>query len=516
MKNIIRNIFVGGITAALLASCNLDLVPTTSITFKEGDPLILTEADIDEFQNGVLASYRALQYGQNYQTVEVMTECFNATVDYGNNYGFTHRLGDGFLSNNEYVTSIWANHYAAIKNYNVAIEQCGYVEDEALMPYAEVLKGISLFCRASSYLTLARAFSADYDPATAATEPCVPLILVYDQNEVPVRATVQDVYDQIITDLEDAEEILAAASAAGMRVNSTNLAGQAKALVPTVDAVRALKARYYLDTHDYDNAVSQAEAVIGSAAGYVLSSSVDEMVNEFMNDEGKESLIRLYASKTEGAVGCTIYTGVMSTSEEGKFFEPLYIPSQTIIDAYDDSDLRKQVWFPLDYYPVKIQGTLNYGLHMFIKYLGCPALQTGKDENGAHYAKPLMIAEMYLIAAEAYAQNQEYADAKAVLNALQAARNAKLTDGSMESVKKEWMRETVGDGQRINCIKRWGDGLPARPCQSAAEFIVMNTPVSDYTGRTLDASSHTLVWPIPSYEIKIAPELEQNPGYAVE
>jgi hypothetical protein len=86
----------------------------------------------------------------------------------------------------------------------------------------------------------------------------------------------------------------------------------------------------------------------------------------------------------------------------------------------------------------------------------------------------------------------------------------------MEEIKLEWLRETVGDGQRINCIKRWGDGLPARPAQRAAENIVMNTPVSDYTGRELASDAHTLVWPIPSYEIKISPALIQNPGYSAE
>jgi len=519
MKNTLRNILIGGIAVATFVSCNLDLVPSTSISYQEGTPLIKTDADIVEFQNGVLASYRALQYGTAYQTVEVMTECFNATIDYGNNYGFPHRLGAGFLASDEYVTSIWANHYSAIKNYNIAIEHCGYIEDEALIPYADVLKGMAMFCRASSYLSLARAYAPAYDPATAATDLCVPLILVYDQFEKPVRATMKDVYAQIISDLDEAEYLLSKAAEGGLyNLNSTklNLAGQVRAAAPTVDAVRALKARYYLDIQDFENAADYAEEVIGSEAGYTLSTTLDELNNEFMNDEGDESIIRLYASKQEGAVGCTIYTGVQSTDKEGKFFQPLFIPSQTIINAYDNSDLRKQAWFPVDMYPVKIQGTLYKGIHMFVKYIGCPALQTSKNENGAHYAKPLMIAEMYLIAAEAYARDGKEGLAKQALNTLQASRKASLSDGSLESVKKEWLRETIGDGQRINCIKRWGDGLPARPAQRASEALVMNTPASDYTGRTLDATSHTLVWPIPSYEIKIAPDLGQNPGYSVE
>jgi hypothetical protein len=525
MKNTLRNILLGGMVVVMAASCDLNLTPTTNITYEEGTALLLTKRDIAEFQNGVIASYRGLHYGSYYQTVEVMSECFNATVDFGNNYGFVHRLGSGFLASDDYTTNIWANHYGAIKNYNIALEQCEMVTDEELLPATDLLKGITLFCRASSYLTLARHFSADYDPATAATELSVPLILVYDQLHKPVRATLQEVYDQIITDLDEAEELLAAAAENGPIVLNNNptegtvdLNGQPKAPAPTVDAVKALKARYYLDIHEYEDAASYAEEVIGSEAGYALSASLQEMNNEFMSDTGNESLIRLYASKSEGAVGCTLYTGVQSTKEEGKFFQPTFIPSQTIINAYNNSDLRKQVWFPVDMYPVKSQGTLYSGIAMFTKYIGNPTLQSGDNEDGAHYCKPLMLAEMYLIAAEAYAMAGDDSAAEAILGELRTARKAGAGEAGdiMEEIKLEWLRETVGDGQRINCIKRWGDGLPARPAQNAAKDIVMSTPESDYTGRTVAADAHTLVWPIPSYEIKISPALIQNPGYSAE
>ena len=517
MKNIFRNILIGGLAVTMIASCDLNLVPSTSIVYEEGKPLFLSKRDIAEFQNGVIATYRGLHYGSSWQTVEVMTECFNASIDFGNNYGFVHRLGSGFLASDDYTTGIWAGHYGAIKNYNIAIEQCDLVEDEALKANANVLKGIALFCRASSYLTLARHFSADYEPATAATELAVPLILVYDQLEKPVRATLQEVYDQIIADLDEAEALLSEAGTINLNGTAVNLAGAPKSLAPTVDAVKALKARYYLDVHEYELAAESAMDVIDSEAGYALSSSLEEMNKEFMTDEGNESIIRLYATKTEGAVGCTIYTSVQSTDAEGKFFSPMFIPSQTLVNAYENSDLRKQVWFPVDMYPVKVQGTLYNGITMFTKYIGNPTLQQGNNEDGAHFCKPLMIAEMYLIAAEAYAQSGNEGDAAAIIGELRAARKAgEMTGDVMDVIKGEWLRETVGDGQRINCIKRWGDGLPARPAQKAAENIVMNTPASDYTARELAADSHTLVWPIPSYEIKISPALIQNPGYSAE
>ena len=505
----------------MIASCDLNLVPSTSIVYEEGKPLFLSKRDIAEFQNGVIATYRGLHYGSSWQTVEVMTECFNASIDFGNNYGFVHRLGSGFLASDDYTTGIWAGHYGAIKNYNIAIEQCDIVEDEALKADANVLKGIALFCRASSYLTLARHFSADYEPATAATELAVPLILVYDQLEKPVRATLQEVYDQIIADLDEAEALLSEAGTINLNGTAVNLAGAPKSLAPTVDAVKALKARYYLDVHEYELAAESAMDVIDSEAGYALSSSLEEMNKEFMTDEGNESIIRLYATKTEGAVGCTIYTSVQSTDAEGKFFSPMFIPSQTLVNAYENSDLRKQVWFPVDMYPVKVQGTLYNGITMFTKYIGNPTLQQGNNEDGAHFCKPLMIAEMYLIAAEAYAQSGNEGDAAAIIGELRAARKAgEMTGDVMDVIKGEWLRETVGDGQRINCIKRWGDGLPARPAQDAmdgfAEDVVVLNPASEYVDREVEADSHTLVWPIPSYELKITPSLQQNPGYSAQ
>ena len=504
----------------MFASCNLDLFPSTAIPYEDGDLLILSEQDVVEWQNGVLASYRGVQYGTYYQTVEVMSECFNASRDFGNNYGFSHRLGAGFDASNGEVESIWAGHYGAIKTYNVVIEQCEMIEDETLLPTANVLKGFALYCRASSYLALARAFSADYDPSTAATELSVPLILKYNQYVKPTRATLQEVYDQIIDDLDEAEALLEDAAENGdvTAVNGAevNLMGEPRSEVPTVDAVKALKARYYLDIHEWEDAADYAEQVIESDAQYALAATADDMVVEFDYDEGNESLIRLYVSEGDGFVGCSIYTGVQETTDDGKFFVPLFIPSQVIIDAYDDSDLRKKLWFPSNLYPIKSNGTLYEGVHVFTKYLGNPNLQKAELEDSRHYAKPLMLAEMYLIAAEAYAQDGNEAEAKKHLNTLQAARMALATDGSLESVKQEWLRETVGDGQRINCIKRWGDGLPERPAQDAAEEIVVINPASEYVARTVDADSHTLVWPIPSYEIKITPTLQQNPGYSAQ
>ena len=501
MKNILKYFLVGGAAVTMFSSCDLNLLPTTDIAYEEGSELFLTENDVAAFQNGVMASYRALQYGVYTQTTEVQCDGFNATIDYGNNYGAIHRC-DQTLTPGDYDTeAMWENHYAALKNYNIAIANADNVADE-LKASANVLKGIALFCRASSYLTLTRHFGNAYNPSSAATDLSVPLVLKYDQLEKPARATVKAVYDQIINDLEEAEVLLA------------NVPGQVRAQLPTVDAVRALKARYYLDVQDYTNAADAAVSVISSDAGYKLASTTEEMVTEYTNDAGTEPVIQLFASISEGAKGNTIFTAVGNDDKVGKYFAPYFIPSSLLVNAYDATDLRFVNWFTNSLYPVKMSGSYYQGVYVFTKYLDNPALHSGSVETGAHAAKPILISEMYLIAAEAYAQAGNASAAQNVLNQLQAARKAVNTTGTLENIKKEWFRETVGEGLRLACIKRWGDGLATRTGQPGVDNLIMTGAY--YNERALAANDHTLNWPVPSYEIKLNANLVQNPGYSAE
>lgn len=504
MKNILKNILIGSIAATLFCSCNLDLVPTTSIAYDEGTPLFLNENDVRSFQNGVLTSYRSLQYGVFTQTSDIMCDYFNATVDFGNNYGAIHRAGadDSFNASTYETEDMWQNHYYAIKNYNIVIANAALVEDETLLPSVDILKGIALFCRASSYLTLARYYGNAYDPATAATDLCVPLVLVYDQLEKPARATVKQVYDQIIKDLDEAESLLA------------EVPGAIGSEVPTIDAVYALKARYYLDVQDYDEAYTMALNVIGSEAGYTLANTAEAMLAEYINDAGTEPIIQLYASIAEGAKSNGMYAPVRKDDTVGKYFSPYFVPTKTLINSYSDGDLRFQTWYSKDMYPIRMGANYYDGVYVFIKYYDNPALRSGPDETGAKAAKPLMISEMYLIAAEAAAQNQSYDDAKTILNALQLARKTGFTEGTLEDVKKEWYRETVGEGLRFSCAKRWGESLSARPSQTGADYVVIKG--AEYDERTLSADSYVWNWPVPTYEMKLNGNLVQNDGYSAQ
>ena len=502
MRNF-KYIIAVGLAVPMLSSCDMDLTPSTAISYEDGKRLFISENDITAFDNGLHSSFRSLFYGKNSQSEEVMFDAFNAVADFGNNYGPEHRCDQTFNASNSDIESIWQGHYSAIKNYNIAIANADNVSDE-LKSAARILKGNAYFYRAVSYLYLVRHFAKAYDPATASTELAVPLVTVYNQLEKPARATIEAVYAQIKTDLDAAYAIL------------QNTKGSVRAQHPTVDAVNFVYARYYLDTKNYTLAAAKAESVINSSAGYALASSEEEMTDEYIYDRGTEPVMQMYVSKSEGCVYNTVYTTIRNDRNEGNYFTSKFIPSQVLIDSYGKGDLRFQTWFTDSKYPTQVSGTFHKGqFYTFVKYFDNPDLRDGTIESGAHACKPFMISEMYLIAAEAYAQNGN-SNSRTMLNVLQTRRGASATDGSLANVKREWFRETVGEGLRMSCLKRWGDGVQARTAQLGAVSANVLMTGSTYAERALSASDYHFSWPIPTYDIKVNKNLVQNSGYADE
>lgn len=491
----------------MASSCELDLTPTSSITYKEGDPIFNSSSDVESFDNGLHSSFRSLFMGDLYQLPELVCDGFNATMNYNNHYGGEHQVNKNFNASSSYVETVWGYHYLAINNYNIVIANANNQVPESLREEVDLVVGHAYFYRAVSYLTLARYFGKAYDSATAATDLCVPLVLAYDQQAKPARATVLQIYNQVKTDLDFATYYL------------KDEAGEIGAQIPTIDAVNAVYARYYLDVANYDKAAEYADKVINSSAKYALASSETAMAQEYTSDAGSEPIMQMYASIQEGAGACQMFLGEggLHSDADGKAYASYYIPTQNLIDQYELTDLRFRAWFDKSSYPFYCNGATYTNLvYAFVKYPGNPSLYSGTTSNGAQAKKPFMIGEQYLIAAEAYLKAGNALNAAARLNALQKSRNATVTAATLDNIKKEWRKETVGEGLRFSCLKRWGEGTVARTPQTDAadNSLVMTT--ADFTDRIVSADDYHFCWPVPSYEMKVNDNLVQNPGYSVE
>ena len=499
MKKIVKYIAAGAILA-VAASCDLNLIPEGSFVY-DPEAVIVTESDLNGLEAGVMAQFRGLSSAIFDLPEDIAMDYFNATSDYGNNFGGVHRIDNDFNAGNYDTRDNWRYPFLALRTFNVVINGAKTVPAE-LKEGAAIARGEAFTARAFAYLHMIRLFGKAYG-SSSATDLGLPLVLEYDQNARPARATVKEVYDQIKSDLDSAAVLLA------------GVKGTAAANRPSIDFVNALYARYYIDVKDYANAASYAHKVIDTKT-YTLASTAEAMKKEFLEDKGTEAILQFFGNISEGGYTThTEYSSMASDKEKGLYYRPIFIPTKKLLDSYDAGDLRYGQWFTDASALVFVNGSYyeDNKIVVFKRFSGNPDLQTSDIPNTRQLLKPILISEMYLIAAEAELQSNPAA-AKADLNTLQAARGASLTDATAATVQNEWYRETVGLGLRISCLKRWGLGYDGRPGQTFASENGVIVKGDNFDGKTLAASDYHFVWPVPTHEIQVNPNLVQNEGYA--
>ncbi len=497
MKNILKTTLVAAL-ALLVASCELDLTPSTSIAQTDA---FKTIDDAAKFDNGLAHRYRACFYGIFAFTNEVQSEYFNASVDFGNRQGQPHRSDENFTADEYNMRNIWRYSYLLVVNVNNLLENIDKLElssDEKAE--ADMYKGNAYFYRASIMHELVRRYAPMYNPSSASSDLGVPVITSIDLSLKPARNTVAEVYAQIESDIAAAKQLLSGA------------AGKAGSIKPTIDAVKALEARVALYKQDWAKAASLSAELINSGK-YALATTAEEMEAEWVNDSGAECMLQLYTDLAEtnsisgdpgyGSNENNIYLGYSTST---KVYVPDFIPTQTTIDWYEDTDLRGQVWF--EELPVLLSAS-EYNLTLFAKYWGNPEYETAPGRNYSHRPKIFRLGEMYLINAEANAMSGNAADAKASLNALQEARGASLTEGTMDAIKAEWKKEIIGEGYIIDCYKRWNEGYSGRIPQ-ALNAVQQG---ASFNEKECPAGFAKFVWAIPDEERKVNDNLVQNTGW---
>lgn len=495
-----KNFKIGLITAvmglSLITSCKkLDLFPANRIAL---DKAFTSVNDAKAWDNGIYSSFRGRQYGLYMFSTDIQADQLNASLDYGNRNGNPHRWGTFFLSDDYTIRDTWFGYYTAIRDLNVALE--GYPSVPTPTPAdvttMNVYKGNAHFARAYYYFQLVNRFAKAYNPSTAATDLGVPLVLTYNVNLSPVRASVAAVYTQIQTDIAAAKTFLAGKT------------GAQGATTFTIDAVNALDARVKLFKQDWAGAYTAANALRTSAT-YPLYTTATGLTNYWLNDAKQEDIMQCLVIKPNELPNVnSVYLGLVAAT--GKF-TPDFIPSQWVVDAYDATDLRKGVYFASK--ACTIQGA-SYTLTLVNKYAGNPLLFTGTLTNYAQAPKVFRIAEMYLIAAEAAANNGSDANAIAALNALRAARGLAAVSSSgaqlKQDIKDERFRELAFEGFRLDDLKRWNLGFTRSAPQNLNTITV--APLT-FNVLSIAAGDNKFVWGIPANDITINPNLVQNTGW---
>lgn len=497
-----------------MTSCEMDLKPYNSIPDTEA---LQSYNDFKNMRVGIYSPLRTVNSGTFLLTSEIMTDNFNAMVGFSNSYGDMYRWQ--FNPQTSDFETIWAD-------YQIMIGRCNYIiQNAALLDLTDTEKfsetqvteikqviGEAHFIRAYALFNLAQYFCADYEASTAdKAHSGVAFSTVYaptsDNSKYPGRSTLAETYAQIKSDIQAAKPLIPATPTSLNKTNPVAYVSQ--------DLITAFEARVALAMDDYATAAAKAVELINGGS-YALCETADEILDMWQNDNTSEAIWQI-----------PIPSANELASQTGQYFLPYndgstpdYIPSGDFLSIWFANDLRIKGYFKVAKLTTS-NGTTGTVM-MLNKYPDDSGIHQNvvKTENGRWQSEPKVfrIAEMYLIAAEAYAQLNDVTNGAKYLNALQSKRYEGFTDETygnaselMNEVKNERRREMVAEGTRLFDLKRWHMGVTRTMTQQDDLCLFPGSAVT--TKLTKSADDPKMILPIPKAEIDANPQIKQNTGY---
>ncbi len=333
----------------------------------------------------------------------------------------------------EYDDPSWIALYRHIGVANAVLDEVEKFSDE-LETDVERVKGQAYFLRGFYYFYLVNLYAQPYDSFTASEDLGVPLKdFSYIDDRKWRRATVQQVYDQIVSDLQYAVHYLS-----GKEMKSYYWA--------SANAARSMLSRVYCYIGKWEQAVAVCDTVMNG--GYAL---FDAVANALQTGTSKQAAL-LFSGTPEMifTMGCNARNLVFYFPQEG------FRVSDDLLDLYEDGDYRKSLSF------------YNYAGY-YRPYT--PYVQTGTPPNfteiGADpYASDvfaLRLPEVLLNKAEALVMLDREGEARELLQSLREKRIAASDVGTvtesgkelMELVRNERRKELVFQGHRWFDLRRY-------------------------------------------------------------
>ena len=367
------------------------------------------------------------------------------------------------------ASDIWTNMYQGVNaanriiNSDVTVPSAIQADKDHIIGEAHALRGLI-------YFDMVRLYAQHYTFTADGGHPGIPLVLEFESTTKPPRNTVNEVYNQVISDMTKAISLM----------DSDSRSGDSNTLSAT--SVKALLSRVYLYKEDWANAEAMATEVIESSEYSLVSNS--DYLDLWASDNSSESIFEISMTESDNAGGSI--AGLYLKDGFGD-----YLPSNDIISLYDAEDARLGVFtvdefLAGDYAPFRVE-----------KY---------PDVNGFDNTKVIRLAEIYLIRAEARAElGSNIAGAQEDLNivrqrALASAPDNTDTDQALkDAIFSERRLELCFEGQRLWDLMRKKKDIQRNQCTSAT--------------CTIGYGSDSVVLPIPQIETDINPNITQNPGY---
>jgi hypothetical protein len=286
------------------------------------------------------------------------------------------------FSTNDQLTYVWGANAANDLDWNYAynmIERCNVVLDglnKNNLQGGASIKGSALFFRGYTFFQVANVFSLPYDAQNSNSIPGIPLRLSADITVKTTLSSMQETYQQIISDLRSSLPLLQVSPKVKTR--------------PSKPAAYGALARTYLAMGDYTNANKYADSCL-------------QLYNKLMDYNTLDSTLANPISQFNDEV---IFHA--TTSGRDGVLNPYYARVDTNLYAtYTNNDLRKHIFY-------------TYADDGYYEFKG--------DYTGQSYGSlfgGIAVDEMLLIRAETYARLGNNSNAIADLNLLLVKRYSK-------------------------------------------------------------------------------------------
>lgn len=483
---------------ALLASSCQDFLTEDPVMSQSTE---LTLSDYNGLNKSVAGAYAPLADGSWYGAFYVLDaemRAGNAMIQLGTPFSSGRMSVPYHMNYNPNSTSgLWSTAYyviSAVNNVLKVIDEKGNEMISSSVTAADLnnLKAEALALRALAHFDLLRLYghldgSAPEYGICVITEPQLP-------TDMPERASVEASFSQILTDLTEAENLMA-----DSYVRSGN---DAKAVI-SKDVIKALLARVYLYHKEYGKAYQYADGLINSGRYHLWTAEEYPSVwgNEVAGNGG-EVIFEVYGKKGNSYDG--YWEGPAHMTHPGGYSD--CSASTQLVNLFEEGDVRGSKG---------VRG-VDDGSVMFCKDDG-----RWKTDSGDHFwtmkyfgkgdgnvtSNPdvnnvivLRLSEMYLIRAEASANgagNTTLSD----LNEIRSHRGASpLASAGPADVAKERRLELNFEGHLWFDLNRTGGSISYS---------------DENLTREIPASSHLWALPIPKSQVDINENLVQNPDYGV-
>ncbi|HEX2395845.1 MAG TPA: RagB/SusD family nutrient uptake outer membrane protein [Bacteroidales bacterium] len=397
---------------------------------------------------------------------------------------------------NKNITRDWNAYLGMIGQANQVIVFIDSVPDPALTAAErQQWKAEALIFRAWIMFDMVRLWGGI---PLVLTEP--PAINAQNIEEVyplyyPARNTVEEVYQQIITDLETALLPGGAPS-----INPSNK------FVFSRTVAHALLAKVYAEqpVRDYLKVIEYSELVepdVSLVSSYGDLFAVNDAKTDAQMRHSAESIFEIPFS--DGGNWNTWMFGVDETDPNSVYdWAKWMTPSRDLLAAYDrEGDIiRKRI--------TVVQASVNWSNH----YPSDAYWFMHKVPSKFNSLIKLRLADILLLKAEAYAGLGNLSAAADIVRVIRARVSLPPLSAS-ETSTQEAMLDAVLNERRLELAfegQRWFDLV-----RTGKVFTVLNTLNDRDAGRlAMDpVTEETTLLPLPQSEIDINPSLVQNPGY---